>query len=228
MERSRPAGRAARGNGNAIRNLCSDDPASDCWATRGPIGKILRPLAIEPARTDNGHPGATASFGTSRTRCRQDVAGCRLRRRGTRRGTKPAWRTCRGARCRPCDDFRCTTARGERSYAVAVRRGAGRGIAGELGRWSLWSAYRRVRGWFGNPTWRAAKFCTAEGLRRLVTSAGLEVLEIRGAVYYPPCAVAAWSLAPFDFRIGQKTAFGSAFLALRAVKPSGSPRSETV
>jgi ubiquinone/menaquinone biosynthesis C-methylase UbiE len=109
-----------------------------------------------------------------------------------------------------------------------VLKPGGRLVIGDLGRWSLWSAYRRVRGWFGSPTWRAAKFCTAEGLRRLVTSAGLEVLEIRGAVYYPPCAVAAWSLAPFDFRIGQKTAFGSAFLALRAVKPSGSPRSETV
>jgi hypothetical protein len=51
---------------------------------------------------------------------------------------------------------------------------------------------------------------------------------IRGAVYYPPCAVAARLLAPFDFRIGQKTTFGSAFLALKAVNPSGSPGLETV
>jgi ubiquinone/menaquinone biosynthesis C-methylase UbiE len=114
------------------------------------------------------------------------------------------------------------------SEMARVLKPGGRLVIGELGQWSLWSAYRRVRGWFGNPTWRAAKFRTAEGLSRLVASSGLEVLEIRGAVHYPPCAVAARLLAPFDFWIGQKTTFGSAFLALKAVKPSGSPRSETV
>ena len=34
-------------------------------------------------------------------------------------------------------------------------------VIGELGRWSLWALQRRVRGWLGNLTWRAAGFRTA-------------------------------------------------------------------
>ena len=46
-----------------------------------------------------------------------------------------------------------------------VLRPGGRLVLGELGRWSLWAALRRLRGWFGSSTWKAAQFRTATELR---------------------------------------------------------------
>jgi len=54
-------------------------------------------------------------------------------------------------------------------------------VIGELGRWSLWAAHRRIRGWLGNPTWRAVMFRTTKDLRSLAHAAGLDVAEVRGA-----------------------------------------------
>ena len=48
-----------------------------------------------------------------------------------------------------------------------VLKPGGRLVIGELGRWSLWAAHRRIRGWLGDPTWRAAMFRTAAELREL-------------------------------------------------------------
>jgi 2-polyprenyl-3-methyl-5-hydroxy-6-metoxy-1,4-benzoquinol methylase len=106
-----------------------------------------------------------------------------------------------------------------------VLKPGGRLVLGELGRWSLWSAHRRIRGWFGDPTWRAAGFRTSAELRRLVTSAGFDAIDMRGAAHYPPCATAARLLAPFDLWLGRKTTVGSAFLAVSAVKPISSHNS---
>jgi 2-polyprenyl-3-methyl-5-hydroxy-6-metoxy-1,4-benzoquinol methylase len=100
-----------------------------------------------------------------------------------------------------------------------VLRPGGRLVIGELGYWSLWAAYRRVRGWLGNPTWRAARFRTAKELRDLMQDAGLKEVEIHGAVHYPPCGVAARLLAPVDLWIGRHSTFGSAFLAVSAKRP---------
>jgi ubiquinone/menaquinone biosynthesis C-methylase UbiE len=94
----------------------------------------------------------------------------------------------------------------------------GRLVIGELGRWSLWAAYRRLRGWLGNPTWQAATFRTAKELSAFVRAAGLAEVEIRGAVHYPPCRFAAELLAPIDLWIGRQTTFGSAFVAISATK----------
>jgi ubiquinone biosynthesis O-methyltransferase len=94
----------------------------------------------------------------------------------------------------------------------------GRLVVGELGRWSLWAAQRRMRGWLGHPVWRAVKFRTAADLRRLADAARLRVIEIHGAVHYPPCGVAARLLAPVDLWLGQETTFGAAFLAMSAAK----------
>lgn len=41
-------------------------------------------------------------------------------------------------------------------------------VIGELGRRSSWAAYRRIRGWLGHPTWRAARFRTAFELSGLL------------------------------------------------------------
>lgn len=101
-----------------------------------------------------------------------------------------------------------------------VLKPGGRLIVGELGRWSLWGAQRRIRGLLGNPIWRAARFRTAAELRGLVRAAGLDVVEMHGAVHYPPCGIAAWLLAPGDLWLGRRTTFGSAFIAVLAVRPS--------
>jgi len=99
----------------------------------------------------------------------------------------------------------------------------GRLVLGELGRWNAWAALRRARGWRGSALWRGARFRTAGELRRLVCDAGLEVEQVRGAVFYPPLAGAARLLAPLDPRLGALTTLGAAFIAVAAVKaPSGS------
>jgi 2-polyprenyl-3-methyl-5-hydroxy-6-metoxy-1,4-benzoquinol methylase len=99
-----------------------------------------------------------------------------------------------------------------------VLRPGGRLVLGELGRWSVWAALRRVRGWLGSPTWKVARFRTSRELRMLADQAGLSVTRVRGAVYYPPVGVLARMLAPLDPWLGRLSTFGAAFIALRAVK----------
>lgn len=99
-----------------------------------------------------------------------------------------------------------------------VLKPGGRLVIGELGRWSLWAAYRRIRGWLGNRTWRAATFRTAANLLSLTNAAGLTVVETRGAVHYPPCGTVAKLLAPVDLWLGQQTTPGSGFIAISAKK----------
>lgn len=100
-----------------------------------------------------------------------------------------------------------------------VLKPGGRLVIGELGRWSWWAAHRRIRGWLGDRTWRAAIFRTAAELRGLIGAAGLDVVEIRGAVHYPPCGLVARILAPVDLRLGRRTTFGATFIAVSATKP---------
>lgn len=99
-----------------------------------------------------------------------------------------------------------------------VLRPGGHLVLGELGRWNIWAMRRRVRGWFGSATWKAARFRTASELRGLAEGAGLSVTAIRGAVYYPPVGFLARLLAPIDSRLGRVTTFGAAFIALSAVR----------
>jgi SAM-dependent methyltransferase len=100
-----------------------------------------------------------------------------------------------------------------------VLRPGGRLVLGELGRWSLWAAIRRARGWLGAAAWKRARFRTAGDLRMLAEAAGLSVTAIRGAVYYPPVGVLASALALIDSWLGALTTFGAAFIALSAVSP---------
>lgn len=100
-----------------------------------------------------------------------------------------------------------------------VLRPGGRMVIGELGRWNLWAAKRRIKGWFGSATWQAAKFRTAHELERLVMSAGLDLTATRGAIFYPPYGSAAALLAPYDPWLGRRTTMGAAFLAVAGKKP---------
>jgi ubiquinone biosynthesis O-methyltransferase len=116
----------------------------------------------------------------------------------------------------------CFVRDAERAVAEMARvlKPGGWVVIGELGRRSWWAAHRRIRGWFGNSTWQAAMFRTPEDLRGLADAAGLNVVETRGAVHYPPFGTAARFLAPIDLWLGRQTAFGSAFIAVLATKPA--------
>ena len=56
-------------------------------------------------------------------------------------------------------------------------------VIGELGRWSLWAAYRRMRGWLRHPLWRAARFRSCRELRHLVEVAGTSASSRYAAPY---------------------------------------------
>lgn len=99
-----------------------------------------------------------------------------------------------------------------------VLRPGGLLVLADLGRCSLWAAWRRMRGWAGNVTWRRARFWTLSNLRALVHGAGLEPARWRAAAFYPPVAVAARLLAPLDATLGAWTSCGAAFLAIQGRK----------
>ena len=95
-------------------------------------------------------------------------------------------------------------------------------VLGELGRWCAWAATRRLKGWLGASTWKAARFRSAGEFRALLEQAGLSVSAFRGAVLYPPIGVCARLLAPLDPWMGRHTTIGAAFIALRASSMSES------
>ncbi len=115
--------------------------------------------------------------------------------------------------------FMAAPARALAGMARILRPG-GRLVLGELGRRSLWAAIRRLRGWRGHPVWRAARFHDAAALRALVRGAGLRVVALRGAIFYPPVGVLAWAMRPLDPALGRITTLGAAFLGLAAEKPA--------
>lgn len=102
-----------------------------------------------------------------------------------------------------------------------VLRPGGLLVLGDLGRWSLWAAWRRVRGWAGDSTWRRSGFWSLAQLQGLMRRAGLEPERWRSAVFYPPIGVAARLMAPVDGVLGRLTTIGAAFLAVAGRRPRG-------
>ncbi len=110
-------------------------------------------------------------------------------------------------------------AKGAVREMARVLRPGGRLVLGELGRWSFWAAKRRLRGWPGSPTWKAARFWDAGDLRELAEAAGLKVTATRGAIFYPPLGLLARGMAPIDPWLGRHTTIGAAFIAFAATRP---------
>ncbi len=102
--------------------------------------------------------------------------------------------------------------------AARVLHPGGRLVVGDLGRWNVWAARRRIKGWFGSRLWRSSHFSTAADLSRLVERAGLTVEAVRGSVYHPPIGLLARALAPLDQWLGPVTTVGAAFIAVAATK----------
>ncbi len=105
------------------------------------------------------------------------------------------------------------------SEMARVLKPGGRLVIGELGRWNLWAAKRRISGWLGSPIWRAAKFRPARELTALIEGRSLTVTAIRGAIFYPPCGHCAAMLASIDPWLGRRVTLGAAFIAMAATKP---------
>jgi len=92
-------------------------------------------------------------------------------------------------------------------------------VLGDLGRFNLWAAKRRVRSWLGAGPWRQTRFRSRRQLRELVHAAELKIIAEGDAVYFPPMARLARLLAPIDPFLSCIRAPGAAFLALTATKP---------
>jgi len=101
-----------------------------------------------------------------------------------------------------------------------VVRTRGQVVLGELGRWSLWAARRRLRGLVRGGVWASARFWTASELRGLLRDAGLVPGPARGAVFYPRSARAARAIGEVDARLGRLTTLGAAFIAIAGRKPT--------
>jgi 2-polyprenyl-3-methyl-5-hydroxy-6-metoxy-1,4-benzoquinol methylase len=99
-----------------------------------------------------------------------------------------------------------------------VLRPQGNLLLGELGEWSLWAIWRRLRGWFGVQRWRAAHFFTLSEMRQLTEGAGLRLRLVRGCIYYPPVGLAARALSWLDLLLSRLGAKGAAFVAISADK----------
>lgn len=114
----------------------------------------------------------------------------------------------------------CFVSDAERALSEMARvlRPGGRLMIGELGHYSLWAAKRRLSGWLGSRMWRAASFRSARELVQLTEAAKLDVADIRGAIYYPPCNLCARWLAPIDGRLAEVTTIGAAFITLAVQK----------
>ena len=100
---------------------------------------------------------------------------------------------------------------------VRLTKPGGRVVIGELARYSLWAAQRRLKGWRGSSTWRNAHFTTAGELRELLERAGAANVETRHGLYLPPWSNRALvTRAPKIEQLARRLGpLGAAFVAAR-------------
>jgi len=108
---------------------------------------------------------------------------------------------------------------------VRVTRPGGRVVLAELGRHSLWAAWRRAQGWRGSGTWKDAHFFTPGELAEMLRRAGTHDVQTRAAAYLPPAAP-VWLQAravPLERHARRLGSLGAAFSLARAetVEPTG-------
>jgi SAM-dependent methyltransferase len=101
-----------------------------------------------------------------------------------------------------------------------VLRPGGSLVIGELGKYSCWAVFRRIRALLGSKPWSTARFWSMGELQQLVETSGLGVYAGHSCVYYPPFAFLAKLLSPFDSFLSHAGQYGAAFIAVRAVKPA--------
>jgi SAM-dependent methyltransferase len=99
-----------------------------------------------------------------------------------------------------------------------VLRPGGRLVIGDLGKWSIWAARRRIRSWLGAKMWQSARFRTANDLAAMTKDAGLAADGVVGAIFFPPWTTLARVMAPIDPSLGRITTLGAAFVAIGATK----------
>ena len=98
-----------------------------------------------------------------------------------------------------------------------VTRPGGRVVLAELGRHSLWAAWRRAKGWRGSDSWKDAHFFTPGELAALLRRAGTHEVRTRPAAYLPPGAP-SWLQAraiPLERRARRLGSLGAAFILAR-------------
>ena len=98
----------------------------------------------------------------------------------------------------------------------------GKLVVGELGRWSIWAAKRRLQSLGKETFWSSVHFWTRRELQRGIAEAGLRVEAVRGAVYYPPLTGIARLMARLDPMLARFSTIGAAFLCVVSRKPATS------
>ncbi|GIW04379.1 MAG: hypothetical protein KatS3mg059_0999 [Thermomicrobiales bacterium] len=107
--------------------------------------------------------------------------------------------------------------------ARRVLRPGGRLVLGELNRWSIWAALRRLKGLVRPTVFRAARFHSIRELHALLRSVGFAVCEWHGLLHLPPVNSVSFLrvLDPLE-RLGQRsTPWCGAFLAVAASPVKG-------